>query len=91
MAQKDLSSNDILRKLSQGDKITMPEIYDEIQRKKAVKIAEKLITMGKFTLEDIAEGTGLPLETVQELAKQTAAQATFFRKTSNYLPTSRFV
>lgn len=65
--------NDILRKLSQGGKITMPEIYDEIQRKKAVKIAEKLITMGKFTLEDIAEGTGLPLETVQELAKQTAA------------------
>lgn len=65
--------NNILQKLSKGGKVTMPELLDKIEYDNSVKIAEKLIAMGKLSLEDIAEGTGLTLETVQELAKQSAA------------------
>ena len=35
---------------------------------KAIETANKLMSMG-LTIEQVAEGTGLPLEKVQELAK----------------------
>jgi hypothetical protein len=39
--------------------------------RKAKQTAENLVKLGKNTLEEIADATGLPLETVKELEKQT--------------------
>jgi predicted transposase YdaD len=39
--------------------------------KKAMETAVNLVKLGKVTLEEIADATGLPLETVKELEKQT--------------------
>ena len=38
-----------------------------------IETALRLIAQGKLTLEEIAEGTSLPIEKVQELAKQKTA------------------
>lgn len=65
--------NAIIQKVAQGGKVTMPEIYDEIQYKRAVEIAKNLIEMGEDSLEKIAKATDIPLEVVQELAKQMVA------------------
>ena len=65
--------NNILQKLSKGGKVIMPELLDKIEYDNSVKIAKNLIAMGENSLESIAKATGLPLETIQELAKQTAA------------------
>lgn len=65
--------NNILQKLSKGGKVIMPELLDKIEYERAVKIAKNLITMGENSLESISKATDLPLEVVQELAKQIAA------------------
>jgi predicted transposase YdaD len=41
------------------------------EEKKAMETAVNLVKFGKNTLEEIAAATGLPLETVKELEKQT--------------------
>lgn len=65
--------NDILKKLSQGGKITMDDFLDKLENEKAIQIAKNFITLGENSLESIAKATGLPLEKVQELAKELAA------------------
>lgn len=44
------------------------ETRNEGAMRRAISIAEKMIARGKYTLEEIAEDTQLPLEKVQELA-----------------------
>lgn len=65
--------NNILQKLSKGGNVTMPELLDKIEYDNSVKIAKNLIALGGVSLENIAKATDLPLEIVQELAKQTVA------------------
>lgn len=69
--------NYILQKLSKGGKVTMPEILDAYLEKESTKrvieVAKNLIALGHVSLEEIAECTNLPLETIQELAKQQVA------------------
>ena len=49
------------------------EVFTRAQREKSIEIAKQLIRLGKNTLEDIAEATGLPIATVQELAGERTA------------------
>ena len=42
--------------------------------KKAIEAAKNLLRMGVGTLEQIAQAQGLPLEKVQELAEEVAAE-----------------
>ena len=55
----------------------MCKAFEETRRegelKRAVEDAKRMITRGKLTLEEIAEDTDLPLETVRELAGQKTA------------------
>ena len=44
------------------------ETRNEASLRRAISIAEKMITKGKLSLEEVAEYTELSLEKVQELA-----------------------
>lgn len=45
------------------------QIYVESERyDEKIKIARRLIDIGKLSLEEIASGTGLPLDKVREIA-----------------------
>ena len=46
----------------------LAEGIEQGAEQKAIETANKLMSMG-LTIEQVAEGTGLPLEKVQELAK----------------------
>jgi hypothetical protein len=50
---------------------SMEDLLREGAEKKAMETAVNFIKLGKNTLEEIADATGLPLETVKELEKQT--------------------
>ena len=51
----------------------MCQAFEETRNEKAIQIALRMIARGKMALEEIAEDTELPLETIQKLAeKQTA-------------------
>ena len=57
-------------------------MYDVIQRwvdegrqKKAIEEARNFLAMDVLTPEQVAQGTGLPLEQVLELQKQVAVKA----------------
>ncbi len=41
--------------------------------KATVETATRLLAMGKFNIEDIAQGTGLTVEQVRELAEKRAS------------------
>ena len=45
----------------------------EGEMRRAIDVALRMITRGKYTLEEIAEDTGLPLDKVQELAATKTA------------------
>jgi len=47
--------------------------FEQTRNEKAIRIALKMLERGKMTLEEIAEDTELPLETIQELAKKKTA------------------
>ena len=49
------------------------EAAREAIERNSIETALRLIAQGKLTLEEIAEGTSLPIETIQELAKQKTA------------------
>ena len=49
------------------------EAAREAIERNSIETALRLITQGKLTLEEIAEGTSLPIEKIQELAKQKTA------------------
>lgn len=55
----------------------MCEIFDEIRNEakndKSCEIAKKMIEMGKMTLDEIAECSGLSIEKVRELAGNKSA------------------
>ena len=44
-------------------------------QEKAIETAKKFLAMG-LTFKQVAEGTGLPLETVEEIAKSKASTQT---------------
>ena len=45
----------------------------ETAERVAKETARSLLALGKFSHEDISQGTGLPLEVVEELAAQKTA------------------
>ncbi len=47
--------------------------FEQTRIEKAIRIAVNLIEKGKLSFEEIAEACELPLEKVQELAKQKRA------------------
>ena len=47
--------------------------FEQTRNEKAIRIAMNMIERGTYTLEEIAEVCELPLEKVQELAKQKGA------------------
>ena len=51
----------------------MCRAFEETRNEKAIRIAENMIDKGKYTLEEIAEVTELPLEKVRELAGEKTA------------------
>jgi predicted transposase/invertase (TIGR01784 family) len=42
--------------------------FEKGQIQANIEAAKKMLSMGKFTYDDIAESTSLPLETIKELA-----------------------
>ncbi|MBR2733646.1 MAG: hypothetical protein IKD80_05265 [Selenomonadaceae bacterium] len=50
------------------------ETTERVTLKKAFEFAEKLIVLGKMTLEEISVACELPLEKVRELAANISAQ-----------------
>ena len=53
----------------------MEEMREDIENRKAIQFAIKLLVRGKETLEEIAEDSGLSLEKVKELASQISVSA----------------
>ncbi len=51
----------------------MCRAFEETRNEKAIRIAKNMIAKGKFSLEEVAEYTELPLEIVQELARVNPA------------------
>ena len=47
--------------------------FEQTRTEKAIRIAINLIEKGKLSFEEIADACELPLEKVQELAKQEGA------------------
>ena len=48
-------------------------ILQVVLERVAKETARSLLALGKFSHEDISQGTGLPLEVVEELAAQKTA------------------
>ena len=52
----------------------LEEMCEEVEKETAARVAKEtarsLLALGKFSYEDISQGTGLPLEVVEELAAQ---------------------
>ncbi len=40
----------------------------EGSKQTSIETAKKMLSMGKFSIDDIAESTSLPIETIKELA-----------------------
>ena len=57
--------------------MTLEEMCEEVEKETAERVAKEtarsLLALGKFSYEDISQGTGLPLEVVEELAAQKTA------------------
>ena len=55
----------------------LEEMCEEVEKETAERVAKEtarsLLALGKFSYEDISQGTGLPLEVVEELAAQKTA------------------
>ena len=55
----------------------LEEMCEEVEKETAERVeketARSLLALGKFSHEDISQGTGLPLEVVEELAAQKTA------------------
>lgn len=51
----------------------MEDMRNEAALRKSKEIAMRLINMGKLSYEDISEASGLPMEVIQELARQKSA------------------
>ena len=51
----------------------MCRILEEMCEEVAKETARSLLALGKLSYEDISQGTGLPLEVVEELAAQKTA------------------
>ena len=55
----------------------LEEMCEEVEKETAERVAKEtarsLLALGKFSHEDISQGTGLPLEVVEELAAQKTA------------------
>lgn len=81
MNYKELADSVGSFKKAREEEIDMRDVFEEFRlegieegaENKMIEIAEKLITRGKATLEEIAEDTGLSLEQVRELAKSKAS------------------
>ena len=64
----NIHDSDIRRvALAEGKQIGLQEGLAQGAEQKAIETAKKFISMG-LSLAQVAEGTGLPLEKVQELA-----------------------
>lgn len=46
------------------------EVAEEAENAANIKIAKRLLDMGRLSIEEIAEGTGLTVEEVEELQKE---------------------
>lgn len=55
------------------EKETAERVEKETAARVAKETARSLLALGKFSYEDISQGTGLPLEVVEELAAQKTA------------------
>ena len=55
------------------EKETAERVEKETAERVAKETARSLLALGKFSHEDISQGTGLPLEVVEELAAQKTA------------------
>ena len=55
------------------EKETAERVEKETAERVAKETARSLLALGKFSHEDISQGTGLPLEVVEELATQKTA------------------
>ena len=55
----------------------LEEMCEEVEKETAARVAKEtarsLLALGKLSCEDISQGTGLPLEVVEELAAQKTA------------------
>ena len=55
----------------------LEEMCEEVEKETAERVAKEtarsLLALGKLSYEDISQGTGLPLEVVEELASQKTA------------------
>ena len=53
------------------------EVAEKVEKETTERVAKEtarsLLALGKFSHEDISQGTGLPLEVVEELAAQKTA------------------
>ena len=52
----------------------MDEMFEEAERQAAERIAERLIKGGELSLESIASAVEIPLEEIQEMAKNIQQQ-----------------
>lgn len=55
------------------EKETAERVEKETAERVAKETARSLLALGKFSYEDISQGTGLPLEVIEELAAQKTA------------------
>ena len=55
------------------EKETAERVEKETAERVAKETARSLLALGKLSYEDISQGTGLPLEVVEELAAQKTA------------------
>ena len=53
--------------------LSMSSVVDEIKQEEREKAAERLLKMGKLSLEEVARAANLTLEAVTRLAKQQPA------------------
>ena len=68
-------------KETEGGRVRMcrilEEMCEEVEKETAERVAKEtarsLLALGKLSYEDISQGTGLPLEVVEELASQKTA------------------
>ena len=77
MCYKELSDRVRLYKETEKGVDTMCDIWDEVRNegieKNKLETAQKMLKVGKLSMEEIAEYSGLPLEKVRELAGNKSA------------------
>ena len=73
MHYKELSDKVRYYKETEEGVETMCKAMDDLREEVRIDNARKMLANGKFTLEDIVECSGLPLEKVKELAEDKPA------------------